>query len=116
LKAHDAEDEEHTDVAAPSEERPVTARKDSRKFPGGFGIDDVDDLSPDKQTFEDSMFANSTRDEQNKRILSLDPTTLPPLPPPAVDSSLLYGQSQSTGTESDARFDIRWMSGRCRGI
>jgi predicted nucleic acid-binding Zn-ribbon protein len=100
-----AEDDEHTDVAAPSEERPVTARKDSRKVPGGFGIDDVDDLSPDKETFEDSMFANSTAHEQNKRILSLDPTILPPLPPPAVDSSLLYSQSQNIGTGSDARFD-----------
>ncbi|PMD67678.1 uncharacterized protein K444DRAFT_649517 [Hyaloscypha bicolor E] len=100
-----AEDDEHIDVAAPSEERPVTARKDSRKVPGGFGIDDVDDLSPDKETFEDSMFANSAAHEQNKRILSLDPTSLPPLPPPAVDSSLLYSQSQNIGTGSDARFD-----------
>ncbi|KAN0102300.1 hypothetical protein V8E51_012810 [Hyaloscypha variabilis] len=100
-----AEDEEHPDIPSTSEERPVTARKDSRKVPGGFGIDDVDDLSPDKQTFEDSIFANNAAHEQNKRILSLDPTTLPPLPPPTADSSLLYSESNGAGTGSEARFD-----------
>ena len=59
-----AEDEEHPDIPSTSEERPVTARKDSRKVPGGFGIDDVDDLSPDKQTFEDSIFTNAQAHEQ----------------------------------------------------
>jgi predicted nucleic acid-binding Zn-ribbon protein len=99
-----AEDEEHPDGATTAEERPVTARKDSRKVPGGFGIDDVDDLSPDKQTFEDSIFANAQAHENN-RIVSLDPASLPSLPPPTGDSSWMDSQSQNIGTGSDARFD-----------
>ena len=101
-----AEDEEHPDVAVSmTEERPVTARKDSRKVPGGFGIDDVDDLSPEKQTFEDSVFANAQAHENN-RILSLDPTSLPSLPPPTGDSSWLDNSlSHNAGTGSEMRFD-----------
>ena len=101
-----AEDEEHPDVAGPTtEERPVTARKDSRKVPGGFGIDDIDDLSPDKQTFKDSIFANAQAHENN-RILSLDPTSLPSLPPPTGDSSWLDNSlSHNAGTGSEMRFD-----------
>jgi predicted nucleic acid-binding Zn-ribbon protein len=108
LKIHKmAEEEEHSDLVTASEERPQTARKDSRKVPGGFGIDDVDDLSPNKEIFEDSIFANAQAHEhQNKRILSLDPATLPSLPPPG-DSSQFYNQSESeiVGNGSDAHLD-----------
>ncbi|PVH72988.1 microtubule associated protein-like protein [Cadophora sp. DSE1049] len=107
-----AEEEEHpaTAIASPStepEERPQTARKDSRKVPGGFGIDDLDDLSPDKQDFDDSIFENANVNteahKQNNRIPSLDPATLPSLPPPG-DSSVLYNQSENGGG-SDALGD-----------
>jgi len=107
-----AEEEEHpeTAIASPStepEERPQTARKDSRKVPGGFGIDDLDDLSPDKKDFDDSIFENTNvnteAQKQNNRIPSLDPATLPSLPPPG-DSSVLYNQSENGG-ESDALGD-----------
>jgi predicted nucleic acid-binding Zn-ribbon protein len=89
-----AEVGEHLDLI-PSESRPQTARKDSRKVPGGFGIDDLDDLSPNKENFEDSIFANANASAftKNNRIPSLDPATLPSLPPP-TDSSLLYSHSE----------------------
>lgn len=98
-----AEEEEHPATMSPEEGRPQTARKDSRKVPGGFGIDDEDDLSPDKETFSDSIFANSRAHEENNQIPSLDPTSLPSLPPP-TDSSLLYNQSGS-GHGSDVHPD-----------
>jgi hypothetical protein len=88
-----AEEGEHSDMAT-TDSRPQTARKDSRKVPGGFGIDDVDDLSPSKGEFEDSIFANANAFAQNNRIPSLDPASLPSLPPP-TDSSLLYSHSEN---------------------
>ncbi|KAH9203911.1 hypothetical protein DL95DRAFT_398938, partial [Leptodontidium sp. 2 PMI_412] len=101
-----AEEDEHPETAtitSPStewEERPQTARKDSRKVPGGFGIDDLDDLSPNKKDFDDSIFQNATVNveahKQNNRVPSLDPATLPSLPPPG-DSSLLYNHSENEG-------------------
>ncbi|RDL32649.1 Uncharacterized protein BP5553_09105 [Venustampulla echinocandica] len=96
-----AEDEgEHSEMSASNDARPQTARKDSRKVPGGFGIDDVDDLSPDKDKFDDSIFENAPTHEQNNRIPSLDPTSLPSLPPPN-DSSLLYSHSEDGDAGSD---------------
>lgn len=91
-----AEEEGQREMPSPSlEERPQTARRDARKVPGGFGIDDLDDLSPDKNNFDDSIFenakANAKANEQNNRIPSLNPATLPSLPPPG-DSSLLYNR------------------------
>lgn len=79
--------------------RPQTARKDSRKVPGGFGHDDWDDLSPNKEEFEDSKFQNADAVLQNNRIPSLDPASLPLLPPPG-DSSLIYHESQHEGSEA----------------
>ncbi|RDW78316.1 putative apsB protein [Coleophoma crateriformis] len=87
-----AEEEEHSDMAA--EERPQTALKDSRKIPGGFGADDVDDLSPTKMEFEDSIFTNAKAVAQNNRMPSLGHGSLPSLPPPH-DSSLLYNHSEN---------------------
>jgi len=99
-----AEEEEHSVMTAPDNSaRPQTARKDSRKVPGSFGFDDVDDLSPDKETFEDALFSNAQAYQQNNRVPSFDPLTLPSLPPP-TDSSLLYNQSGS-GNGSDAHLD-----------
>jgi predicted nucleic acid-binding Zn-ribbon protein len=98
-----AEEEEHPATTTPEDTRPQTARKDLRKVPGSFGFDDVDDLSPDKETFDDSIFANAAAHQENNRVPSLDPTTLPSLPPP-TDSSLLYNQSGS-GSRSDAHPD-----------
>ncbi|KAK0101808.1 Anucleate primary sterigmata protein B [Cadophora gregata] len=107
-----AEGEEHPETAIASlstgpEERPQTARKDSRKVPGGFGIDDLDDLSPDKKDFDDSIFenapVNTEEHKQNNRIPSLDPATLPSLPPPG-DSSILSNPSENGGG-SDALGD-----------
>ncbi|KAL2071973.1 hypothetical protein VTL71DRAFT_11316 [Oculimacula yallundae] len=114
-----AEEDEHpataaaaAAIASPStetatDERPQTARKDSRKVPGGFGIDDLDDLSPDKKDFDDSIYenapVNTDAHKQNTRVPSLDPATLPSLPPPDDDSSL-YNHSENGGG-SDALGD-----------
>ena len=89
-----AEEDAHSEMATSEETRPQTARKDSRKVPGGFGIDDEDDLSPNKDQFEESIFANANAHAQNNRIPSLDPASLPSLPPP-TDSSLLYSPSEN---------------------
>ncbi|KAE8445554.1 hypothetical protein EG329_013318 [Mollisiaceae sp. DMI_Dod_QoI] len=102
-----AEEEGHFDEPSPSEDRPQTARRDSpesRKVPSGFGIDDLDNLSPEKNSFEDSIFTNAQAHEQNSRIPSLDPATLPSLPPPG-DSSLIYNNSEDGGSVSDAHMD-----------
>jgi predicted nucleic acid-binding Zn-ribbon protein len=93
-----AEEEEHLDMPSVVEERPQTERKDSRKVPGGFGMNDMDDLSSDKPNFEDSIFTNSQAQEQNNRIPSLNHANLPSLPPPG-DSSLLYSQSEGHGSD-----------------
>ena len=97
-------DEEFSEIVATSEERPQTAHKDRRKVPGGFGADDNDDLSPDKPEFEDSMFANANAHAHNKRIPSLDPASLPSLPPP-TDSSLLYSPSENGENRSEGHMD-----------
>ena len=99
-----AEEEEHSEMVATSEERPQTARKDRRKVPGGFGTDDQDDLSPDKDEFEDSIFTNANAYAQNNRIPSLDPASLPSLPPP-TDSSLLYSHSDNGENHSEGHMD-----------
>lgn len=101
-------EEGYSGASIASEDRPQTARKDSRKVPGGFGVDDLDDLSPNKDDFGDSIFANAQAHEQNNRIPSLDPATLPSLPPPG-DSSLLYNQSENDGHGSEANLDEREM-------
>lgn len=101
-----AEEDDHFEGPSTSEDRPQTAVRDSpqsRKVPGGFGIDDLDDLSPSKNEFEDSILANLQAHHQNNRIPSLDPASLPSLPPPG-DSSLLY-HSGDGGNESDAQLD-----------
>lgn len=87
-------------VAIPmdDEPRPQTARKASRKFPGGFGIDDVDDLSPEKEEFDHSLLENANPYAQKDRIVSLDPTTLPSLPAP--NSSSFFG-SDDGGLPND---------------
>ncbi|XMA13782.1 hypothetical protein WAI453_006573 [Rhynchosporium graminicola] len=103
-----AEGDEHAETASiassSTDERPQTARKLSRKVPGGFGIDDLDDLSPEKQEFNDSTFENpagiGNANRQNKRIPSLDPATLPSLPPPSGDDSSLYNHSENEGSDA----------------
>lgn len=100
-----AEEEEHSEmVATTSEERPQIAHKDRRKVPGGFGADDHDDLSPNKAEFEDSIYTNANAHAQNSRILSLDPASLPSLPPP-TDSSLLYSPSENGENHSEGHLD-----------
>lgn len=96
-----AEDEgEHSEMSTPNDARPQTARKDSRKVPGGFGINDLDDLSPEKDKFDDSIFDHApTQEQNNNRVPSLDPMSLPSLPPPD-DSSLLYSHTDA-GAGSD---------------
>jgi predicted nucleic acid-binding Zn-ribbon protein len=89
-----AEEEEHTPAMTAANSRPPTARKDSRKVPGGFGIDDLDDLSPTKEEFEDSIFENAQAFEATHRVVSLDPASLPSLPPP-TDTSVLSGLSEN---------------------
>ena len=101
-----AEEEEHSEIVTTSEVsplRPQTARQDRRKVPGGFGTDDNDDLSPNKDEFEDSIFENANAHMQNNRIASLDPATLPSLPPP-TDSSL-YSHSENGETYSEGHMD-----------
>src|SRR4051794_4990577 len=92
------EDEGHSTMSmVEPDPRPQTARKDSRKVPGGFGIDDVDDLSPAKEkTFDESNYENTNSGayNDNNRKPSLDPATLPSLPAP-TDSSLYYNQSEN---------------------
>jgi predicted nucleic acid-binding Zn-ribbon protein len=93
--------EDDDDSMAPTaESRPQTARKDSRKVPGGFEVDDLDDLSPLKDRFDDSIFANDDAHAQNHRVTSLDPASLPSLPPPTGDSSFIYSNSEN-GAHSD---------------
>jgi chromosome segregation ATPase len=97
-----AEDGEHSEIS--TDPRPQTARKDLRKVPGGFGIDDIDDLSPNKAEFEDSIFANANAHAQNNRIPSLDPASLPSLPAPG-DSSLIYNHSEDGGMNSEGQLE-----------
>lgn len=91
-----AEDESLQSVE--TEERPQTARKDSRKLPGGFDRDDVDDLSPNKATHEDPLLSHVEGSAHNLQKPSFDPAGLPQLPPPG-DSSLLYHESNDGKSE-----------------
>jgi hypothetical protein len=99
-----AEGEEHSEMAATSAEPPQIARQDRRKVPGGFGADDNDDLSPNKPEFEDSIYSNANAHAQNNRIPSLNPASLPSLPPP-TDSSLLYSPSENDENRSEGHLD-----------
>jgi predicted nucleic acid-binding Zn-ribbon protein len=101
-----AEEEEHREFVTTSRERPQTARQDRRKVPGGFGADDHDDLSPNKDEFEDSIFTNANAHAQNNRIPSLDPASLPSLPPPTDSSLLIYNQSENGDNHSEGHMDI----------
>ena len=102
-----SEEEQHADPATASESRAQMGRGGLRKVPGGFGIDDTDDLSPNKEQFDDSILAfrnaNSQAHTHNYRIPSLDPATLPSLPPP-TDSSLVFVHSDN-GQNSDGHMD-----------
>jgi len=93
--------EEGDKPVATEESRPQTARHDSRKIPGGFETDELDDLSPSKDSFDDSIFENTNAFAQNNRVPSLDHTNLPSLPPPA-DSSLLYAHSENEDNHMDS--------------
>ena len=96
-----AEEEEHPEL----DERPQTARQDRRKVPGGFGTDDNDDLSPNKDEFEDSVSTNANAHTQNNQKLSLDPSSLPSLPPPTDSSFLAYHQSENGDSHSEGHMD-----------
>lgn len=101
-----AEEEGHSEITSPgSKEHPQITRKEARKIPGGFGTDDLDDLSPTKSEFGDSFFdhvnTNAKAHALNNRVPSLDHATLPSLPPPG-DSSLLYSHSEHGHLGSDA--------------
>lgn len=79
--------------------RPTTARK----LPGSFSHEDQDDLSPTKEHFTDGgqeelQTRNARAVEHNARVPSLDPTSLPSLPPPG-DNSLLEDLSEQ-GSEA----------------
>ncbi|TVY89200.1 Anucleate primary sterigmata protein B [Lachnellula willkommii] len=95
----------HLAITIPVDTRPQTARKGSRKVPGGFSFDDVDDLSPDKETVDDSIFANALAHQENTRVPPLDPSTLPSLPPPTDSSFLYYNNQSGSGQGSDAHPD-----------
>lgn len=87
-----------------SELRPQTPRKDSRKIPGGFGIDDEDDLSPTKPSFGDlTPFNLEAHTFDNNRILPLDFLGLPSLPP--IDGSPL-ATSDNGGEHSESHSDL----------
>ena len=102
-----SKEEHHADPTVSSGARPQMGRGKMRKVPGGFGIDDTDDLSPNKDQFDDSILAFSSANiqtlAQNHRIPSLDPATLPSLPPPR-DSSLIFVRSEN-GPDSDGHMD-----------
>lgn len=94
-------DEGDRSEAPSSTSRPGTVRKDSRKVPGGFGIDDEDDLSPTKPNFE---WHNSKAYTLNtNRLPSLDAAALPALP--AGGSSFLSTSTDDGGDHSDGHFD-----------
>jgi len=101
--------EEDGDKSVATEEpRPQTARQDSRKIPGGFESEDLDDLSPSKESFEDSYLENANAFTQNNRVPSLNPTALPSLPPP-TESSLLYAHSENADSRMDDSVDEKAM-------
>jgi predicted nucleic acid-binding Zn-ribbon protein len=90
------EDEGHSNMSMVEPgSRPQTAHKD-RKVPGGFGVDDTDDLSPTKQTFDDSLQESDDFGAQHNsnHQHALDSGSLPSLPAP-TDSSLYYNQSEA---------------------
>ena len=93
--------EEGETSVATAESRPQTARQDSRKVPGGFDIDELDDLSPSKESFDDLILENANAFTQNNRVPSLDHANLPSLPPPA-ESSLLYAHSENGDNHMDS--------------
>lgn len=99
-------------MAEEEEQRPQTARQERRKVPGGFGSEDHDDLSPNKEEFfkgsmtaNDSIFANANAHAQNNRIPSLDPASLPSLPPPTDSSLILYSHSENGDNHSEGHMD-----------
>jgi predicted nucleic acid-binding Zn-ribbon protein len=94
-------EEAPADVPPASEGRPQTAVQD-RKVSGGFDADVKDDLLPNKQGFEDSILGNMNSHLETNQLPSVDPTTLPSLPP--SDSSLLYNPSDNV-VGSDAHQD-----------
>lgn len=89
----DSQLEEPSDLATDS----LSELNESQNMLGGFD-DNVDDLSPNKEHFEDAIQTNAEAHHQNNRISSL--SNLPPLPPP-TDSSQFYNQSQSVGNVSE---------------
>jgi hypothetical protein len=94
-------DEGDHSEAPSSTSRPGAVRKDSRKVPGGFGIDDEDDLSPTKPNFE---WHNTKAYTLNtSQLPSLDAAALPALPPGG--SSLLSTRTDDGGDHSDGHFD-----------
>ncbi|KAG9240232.1 hypothetical protein BJ878DRAFT_307905 [Calycina marina] len=98
--------EEGENSTATEDPRPLTALQESpsRKVPGGFNSDEHDehdDLRPSKDSLNHSIFVNAEEFAQNHRIPSLDPTSLPQLPPPS-DSSLLYTHSENGDNQLDS--------------
>jgi predicted nucleic acid-binding Zn-ribbon protein len=95
------EGDDRSDVV--SSARPQTARKDSRKIPGGFGIDDEDDLSPTKPNFGNlTPFNTDGHTSNDNRIPSLDISGLPSLPP---EGSSLLAASDNEGDHTEAHLD-----------
>ncbi|KAI9729781.1 MAG: Anucleate primary sterigmata protein B [Claussenomyces sp. TS43310] len=87
-----------------SHTRPQTARKDSRKVPGGFDAEDLDDLSPTKQRFDMNVWDNVKAPPSNlNRLPSLDLANLPSLP--HADSSSFYPASDGPADQSDVQLD-----------
>lgn len=87
-------------MSGSTRERPPLLRLDSRKLPGGFNIDDIDDLSPTKEDFHDSMEQNTEHFTHNNNLNSHDPFDPSPLPTPS-DSSLMdsYGDLSAQGSD-----------------
>ncbi|RFU34276.1 hypothetical protein B7463_g2055, partial [Scytalidium lignicola] len=84
--------------------RPPLLRLDSRKLPGGFNIDDIDDLSPTKGEFHDSFEHNAEHHAENNHADSHEPLTPSPLATPS-DGSLVYSYSDISAQGSDAHLD-----------
>jgi predicted nucleic acid-binding Zn-ribbon protein len=95
---------EDDSLEAPSTVLQSTATKrDARKVPGGFGIDDEDDLSPTKPDFPDLLWRNNNSNNlKHSRIPSLN-AALPPLPPDG--SSILSNTTNDTAGKNDSHMD-----------
>lgn len=84
--------------------RPQTVRKDSRKVPGGFDAEDLDDLSPTKERSDIDWDDAKAQMTNADRLPPLNLESLPSLPPD--DSSSLFPASDGLTDHNDDRHMI----------